>query len=136
MRLRALCQPPSRILFPGSHFSSYFVHFIAEFGRCSSSLPFVMIQPILQFIASKLDSPFIPWKRLVVGFSLFQFSFENWLLWRQFGVYSGKIRPKTIEKEVDQQTFDKSQVCFSPDLINQSHLLRYFAGIRSRKGKI
>jgi STE24 endopeptidase len=73
-----------------------------------------MIHSILQFIAARLDSPLIPWKRLVVGFSLFQFSFENWLLWRQFGVYSRTIRPKTIEKEVDQKTFDKSQVCLSP----------------------
>lgn len=69
-----------------------------------------MIHGILQLIASKLDSPFIPWKRLVVGFSLGQFFFENWLLYRQYGVYQRTIRPKTLEKEVDQTTFDKSQV--------------------------
>jgi hypothetical protein len=74
--------------------------------------PATMIQSILQYIAAKLDNPLIPWKRLVVGFSLAQFAFENWLLWRQYGVYSRTVRPKTIEKEVDQATFDKSQVTF------------------------
>jgi STE24 endopeptidase len=70
-----------------------------------------MIHSILQFIAAKLDNPLIPWKRLVGGFTIGQFVFENWLLWRQYGVYSRTIRPKTLEKEIDQKTFDKSQVC-------------------------
>jgi STE24 endopeptidase len=75
-----------------------------------------MIHSLLQLLAAKLDSPFIPWKRLVVGFSLGQFVFENWLLWRQFGVYKRTILPKTLEKEVDQTTFEKSQVCFVGDI--------------------
>jgi len=35
--------------------------------------------------------------------------FENFLLFRQYGVYSRKTIPKTLTKEVDQKTFDKSQ---------------------------
>lgn len=57
-----------------------------------------------------LDNPAIPWKKLIIGFSLGQFTFENWLLLRQYGVYSRKAIPKTLTKEVDQETFDKSQV--------------------------
>jgi STE24 endopeptidase len=69
-----------------------------------------MIQEILQRLARLLDNPAIPWKNLVIGFSLGQFVFENWLLWRQYGVYKRTIRPKALEKEVDQDVYDKSQV--------------------------
>ena len=49
----------------------------------------------------------------MLGFSVGQFVFENWLLWRQYGVYCRNVRPATLEKEVDQETFDKSQVYLS-----------------------
>ncbi|QDS67479.1 hypothetical protein FKW77_001031 [Venturia effusa] len=68
-----------------------------------------MIQDLLNRLARLVDQPWIPWKNVVVGFSLGIFGLENWLLWRQYGVYKRTIRPKTLEKEVDQKTFDKSQ---------------------------
>ncbi|KAK7549621.1 CaaX prenyl protease-like protein [Phyllosticta citricarpa] len=68
-----------------------------------------MIQALLQRLAHFLDRPFFPWKKLVIGFSLGRFVLENWLLFRQYGVYQRKIRPKALEYEVDQATFDNSQ---------------------------
>jgi len=56
-----------------------------------------------------VDQPWIPWKNVVVGFSLGIFGLENWLLWRQYGVYKRTIRPKALEAEVNQETYDKSQ---------------------------
>ena len=44
-----------------------------------------------------------------MGFSLGQFCLENWLLWRQYGVLRKTIRPKALEQEITQETFDKSQ---------------------------
>ncbi|PSN65627.1 CaaX prenyl protease [Corynespora cassiicola Philippines] len=68
-----------------------------------------MIQAILQRLAQWLDRPFFPWKRLVVGFSLAEFTLENWLLFRQYRVLQRTTVPKALEKEIDQETFDKSQ---------------------------
>ncbi|KAF2456664.1 CaaX prenyl protease [Lineolata rhizophorae] len=68
-----------------------------------------MIQAFLQRLARFLDRPFFPWKRLIVGFSLCQFSFENWLLYRQYGVFKSTVRPKALADVITQETFDKSQ---------------------------
>lgn len=57
-----------------------------------------------------LDRPLFPWKRLVVGFSLAEFALENWLLFRQYRVLQRTTVPKALEKEIDRDTFDKSQV--------------------------
>ena len=69
-----------------------------------------MIQAFLQRLARWLDRPLFPWKKLVVGFSLAEFALENWLLFRQYRVLQRTIVPKALNKEIDQQTFDKSQV--------------------------
>jgi hypothetical protein len=58
-----------------------------------------------------LDRPLFPWKRLVVGFSLAEFALENWLLFRQYRVLQRTSVPKALNKEIDTETFDKSQVC-------------------------
>ncbi|KAF2280923.1 CaaX prenyl protease [Westerdykella ornata] len=68
-----------------------------------------MIQAILQRLARWLDRPFFPWKKLVIGFSLAEFAFENWLLFRQYRVLQKTKVPKALESEIDQETFDKSQ---------------------------
>ncbi|KAJ9668878.1 zinc metalloprotease [Coniosporium apollinis] len=68
-----------------------------------------MIQAFLQRLARFLDRPLFPWKKLVIGFSLGQFVLENWLLWRQYGVYQRTIRPKALDDVVEQDVFDKSQ---------------------------
>ncbi|OAL06741.1 CaaX prenyl protease [Phaeosphaeriaceae sp. SRC1lsM3a] len=68
-----------------------------------------MIQALLQRLARWLDRPFFPWKRLVVGFSLAEFALENWLLFRQYRVLQRTSVPKALNKEIDTETFDKSQ---------------------------
>ncbi|CBX90409.1 similar to CaaX prenyl protease [Plenodomus lingam JN3] len=68
-----------------------------------------MIQAMLQRLARFLDRPFFPWKHFVVGFSLAEFALENWLLFRQYRVLQRTTVPKALNKEIDQETFDKSQ---------------------------
>ncbi|KAF3005818.1 hypothetical protein E8E13_008130 [Curvularia kusanoi] len=68
-----------------------------------------MIQAFLQRLARWLDRPLFPWKKLVVGFSLAEFALENWLLFRQYRVLQRTTVPKALDKEIDQETFDKSQ---------------------------
>jgi len=67
-------------------------------------------QLTFQRLARWLDRPQFPWKRLVVGFSLAEFALENWLLYRQYRVLQRTTVPKALEKEIEKETFDKSQV--------------------------
>ena len=69
-----------------------------------------MIQAFLQRLARWLDRPLFPWRKLVVGFSLAEFALENWLLFRQYRVLQRTTVPKALDKEIDRETFDKSQV--------------------------
>lgn len=66
-------------------------------------------QSALQRFARWLDRPLFPWKRLIVSFSISQYIFETYLAYRQYGVLCNRKRPRALENEVDQQTFDKSQ---------------------------
>ena len=106
-----------------------------------------MIQAFLQRLARWLDRPLFPWKKLVVGFSLAEFALENWLLFRQYRVLQRTIVPKALNKEIDQQTFDKSQVrrsirardlvAFGLHVVSREQLLTtQLAGIWSRKGQV
>jgi len=64
----------------------------------------------LQRLGRWLDRPFFPWKRLIVGFNLAEFALENWLLYRQYRVLQRTSVPKALDKEIERETFDKSQV--------------------------
>ncbi|KAI9750564.1 MAG: hypothetical protein M4579_006414 [Chaenotheca gracillima] len=64
---------------------------------------------VLQRLARMLDSPSIPWKSLIVGFSIGQYVFESFLSMRQYKKLQGKKPPKSLEGEVSQEVFDKSQ---------------------------
>ncbi|KAF1942715.1 CaaX prenyl protease [Clathrospora elynae] len=68
-----------------------------------------MIQATLQRLARWLDRPLFPWKGLVAGFSLAQFAFENWLLFRQYRILQKTTVPKALDKDIEKDTFDKSQ---------------------------
>ncbi|KAF2752807.1 CaaX prenyl protease-like protein [Pseudovirgaria hyperparasitica] len=68
-----------------------------------------MISDLLQRLASFLDRPLFPWKKLIIGFSLGEFALENWLLYRQYRVLSRNTRPKALSEEVSQETYEKSQ---------------------------
>jgi len=45
----------------------------------------------------------------VVGFSLSQYLLQSYLSFRQYKVLQRTVRPKALEAEVDQETYDKSQ---------------------------
>lgn len=64
---------------------------------------------IPQRLAVFLDRPGFPWKRLILGFSIGQFVFESFLSLRQYQVLQKKKPPKTLEDEISQDVFDKSQ---------------------------
>jgi len=64
----------------------------------------------LKRLARVLDQPFIPWKRLIVGFSIAQYLFESYLSLRQYRVLQAKKPPKSLEGIVSQEDYDKSQV--------------------------
>ncbi|RMZ75841.1 hypothetical protein DV737_g5074, partial [Chaetothyriales sp. CBS 132003] len=60
-------------------------------------------------LADFLDRPGFPWKSLLIGFSVGQFALEGLLSLRQYGVLQRKKPPKTLEDEISQAVFDKSQ---------------------------
>lgn len=64
----------------------------------------------LHRLAGWLDRPGFPWKSLIVSFSIGEYCLENWLAYRQYKVLQGTKLPKQLESEIDQATFDKSQV--------------------------
>lgn len=63
----------------------------------------------IQRLAIFLDRPGFPWKKLILGFSIGQFVFESFLSLRQYRVLCETKPPKTLQNEIDQETFDKSQ---------------------------
>ncbi|KAI1135722.1 peptidase family M48-domain-containing protein [Hypoxylon sp. FL0543] len=63
----------------------------------------------LQRLARFLDRPLFPWKKLIIGFSVAQYCFEEFLSLRQYRVLKGTKPPKVLEKEVSQDVYDKSQ---------------------------
>lgn len=58
---------------------------------------------------SFLDNPKLNWKTIIVGFTVGQFLFENYLLYRQYQVLKRKTPPPSLKAEIPQDTFDKSQ---------------------------
>ncbi|KAI6085988.1 peptidase family M48-domain-containing protein [Hypoxylon rubiginosum] len=64
---------------------------------------------ILQRLARFLDRPLFPWKKLIIGFSVAQYCFEEFLSLRQYGVLKKIKPPQVLEKEVSQDVYDKSQ---------------------------
>lgn len=63
----------------------------------------------VQRIASYLDRPLFPWKKLIIGFSVGQFVLESFLTLRQYRVLQAPKPPAVLAKEINQDTFDKSQ---------------------------
>src|SRR2546421_12829725 len=63
-----------------------------------------------QRLARFLDRPLFPWKSLLVGFYVGQYALETFLDIRQYGILQRKIPPKSLQAEIKQETFDKSQV--------------------------
>ncbi|KAI1084104.1 peptidase family M48-domain-containing protein [Whalleya microplaca] len=63
----------------------------------------------LQRLARFLDRPLFPWKRLIIGFSVAQYCFEEFLSIRQYQVLKNTKPPKVLEHEVAKDVYDKSQ---------------------------
>lgn len=63
----------------------------------------------MQRLSLFLDRPGFPWKRLVLGFSIGQYVFESLLSLRQYRVLQQTKPLKTLQDEVTQEVYDKSQ---------------------------
>lgn len=63
----------------------------------------------LQRLARFIDRPLFPWKKIIIGFSIGQYLFEEFLSYRQYQVLKKSKPPKVLEAEISQETYDKSQ---------------------------
>ncbi|KAI9748257.1 MAG: hypothetical protein M1815_003413 [Lichina confinis] len=63
----------------------------------------------LRDIAAQADRPGFPWKNVIVSVFLAQYVFEGALSLRQYRVLCRTRPPKTLEAEITQEVFDKSQ---------------------------
>ncbi|PHH61782.1 hypothetical protein CDD81_7946 [Ophiocordyceps australis] len=63
----------------------------------------------LQRLASLLDRPLFPWKKLILGFSIGQYVLESLLTLRQYRVLQRTKPPAVLAQEISTETFDKSQ---------------------------
>ncbi|KAI9789783.1 MAG: hypothetical protein M1816_005824 [Peltula sp. TS41687] len=64
---------------------------------------------ILRSLAPLVDKPQVPWKSIINTFFLAQYLFETVLSLRQYSVLQRKKPPQSLEGEVSQEVFDKSQ---------------------------
>lgn len=63
----------------------------------------------LRRLGAGLDNPSIPWKSLIITFSLAEYALESYLSYRQYRVLQRTTVPQQLKHEIDQPTFDKSQ---------------------------
>lgn len=64
---------------------------------------------VAQRLASFLDRPLFPWKKLIIGFSVAQYLFEGFLSLRQYQVLNNTKPPKVLEQQVSHDVYTKSQ---------------------------
>lgn len=64
---------------------------------------------IIRRLGAYLDSPTIPWKSLIITFSIGQYALENYLAYRQYQVLKRTTIPSQLSREVDTVTHQKSQ---------------------------
>jgi hypothetical protein len=81
-----------------------------------------IVADFIQWLATFLDRPLFPWKKVIVGFSLAQYLFEGFLSLRQYQVLKQTRPPKALAGEVSQEVFDKSQVIHSFGILRRRHL--------------
>jgi len=67
------------------------------------------LQRLIATASATLDTPTIPWKSLIITFSLGEYALESYLQYRQYTVLQRKTIPAQLKHEIDQPTFDKSQ---------------------------
>lgn len=64
---------------------------------------------LVETLQDILDKPSIPWKSIITGFTVAQFTFETYLAYRQYKALSIKSLPPVLEGEIDEETFRKSE---------------------------
>ena len=64
---------------------------------------------LLKRLGTALDSDLIPWKTLIITFSVAEYALESYLTYRQYQVLKTKHIPAQLKNEIDQKTHDKSQ---------------------------
>ncbi|KAI5294761.1 hypothetical protein KEM52_003262 [Ascosphaera acerosa] len=67
-----------------------------------------------QSLATLLDSDAIPWKTVLLAFSLGEFAWESYLSYRQYKWLCVREPPAVLKDEVSQEKFERSQVITSP----------------------
>lgn len=60
-------------------------------------------------LAAVADRPGTNWKGLVVGFTVGQYLFSNYLEYRQYRVFSKPAPPVELKQAIDEETFTKTQ---------------------------
>lgn len=80
-------------------------------GLCVSLLVPMLaaIGELIRAAESYVDSPEIPWKRLIVTLLWSVYLFETYVAWRQYQLYSLTTPPAALEKHVSMDDFHKSQ---------------------------
>lgn len=63
----------------------------------------------IEQFASLVDQPSIPWKKIILGFTTFQFAFETYLTYRQYKVLQKKEIHPSLKGSIDEETFTKTQ---------------------------
>ena len=63
------------------------------------------LQRLIATASATLDTPTIPWKSLIITFSLGEYALETYLQYRQYQVLKRKTIPAQLKHEIDQPTF-------------------------------
>ncbi|USW57971.1 Putative peptidase M48, CAAX prenyl protease 1 [Septoria linicola] len=63
----------------------------------------------LRRLSAAIDQDWIPWKTLIITFSVAEYALESYLTYRQYQILKSTRIPAQLKNEIDQKTYDKSQ---------------------------
>lgn len=63
----------------------------------------------LRRLGAAIDQDYIPWKTLIITFSVAEYALESYLTYRQYQILKSQRIPAQLKNEIDQKTHDKSQ---------------------------
>lgn len=63
----------------------------------------------LKRLGAAIDQDYIPWKTLIITFSVAEYALESYLTYRQYQILRSQQIPAQLKNEIDQKTHDKSQ---------------------------
>ncbi|CAK1368148.1 CAAX prenyl protease 1 [Cercospora beticola] len=64
---------------------------------------------LLRRLGAAIDQDYIPWKTLIITFSVAEYALESYLTYRQYQILKSQRIPAQLKNEIDQKTHDKSQ---------------------------